>query len=81
MQGAPPSPLVNFIPLLLLGATFGIFSAFLAGRKGKSRLLWFFLGCVPLASFLPVIWLASLPDIGLLRRIEALEASGIKPEA
>jgi hypothetical protein len=71
----PPAPglIAVLVPWLLCGLIMGPVMATIAKRKGKSRLLWFFLAFIPIAGVFLAFILASRPDIALLDRIQRLE--------
>jgi hypothetical protein len=60
-------------PWLFLGLIMGSVLATIAKRKGKSPVLWFFLGFIPLVGFFLAFILASRPDAALLDRVRRLE--------
>jgi hypothetical protein len=64
--------LMAFLPLLLIGTIFAVVIFLIACRKRCSR-AWGLMGYVPLSNFITLIYVASLPDRGLLDRLEKLE--------
>ena len=69
---APAAALLSLLPLLLAMGIVAIIIFFMASRKGKSR-AWTFLGMIPLANMLILIWLASLTDKAVLDTLEELK--------
>jgi hypothetical protein len=65
--------LISLVPWLLMWISCGIFSVFLAKRKGKSPLGSFFLCIIPLVNVLWLLYLASLIDIETKKTIEKLQ--------
>ena len=74
MEAIPaPNLFVSLIPWLFMWITTGVFSLFIAKRKGKSPVASFFLCLIPLVNVLWLIYLASLCDIEIKNTIEKLK--------
>ncbi len=71
-NGSEGSGFAGFIPLIIMGAIFGLTLRSIAKRKGKNEWLWFFAGFVPGWNLFGGIWLASLPDVSVTEAISSL---------
>ena len=63
------SGIASFIPLILIGVVWGIFNAGIAGRKGRNKVLFFFLSIIPVSWVFISIYLASLTDKDVLEKL------------
>jgi len=70
----PPPGIVSFLPMFLIGIIFFFFLLRMARRKGKSWFVAFF-AFVPFVNVFYALWLASLPEESILKRIDELERS------
>ena len=61
--------IASFIPLILIGVVWGIFNASIAGRKGRNKVLFFFLSVIPVLWVFISIYLASLTDKDVLEKL------------
>jgi hypothetical protein len=61
------------VPFVLIGIIVGTVLARIAKRKARNPVLWFFIGWFPFFGWFAGIYLASLPDAELLRRLWKLE--------
>ena len=71
-QTPPPSGIFAFLPLFLIGILLFVFLVRIARRKGKSPVVALF-AFVPIVNGFYALWLCSLPDEAVLKRLEALE--------
>ena len=61
------------IIMLICGLPYVVFVGFIAARKGKSVSLFCLLCFIPLVNVVASIWLASLTDAAISRRLADLE--------
>ena len=61
------------IIMLICGLPYVVFVGFIAARKGKSVSLFCLLCFIPLVNVVASIWLASLTDAAVARRLADLE--------
>jgi len=61
--------IASFIPLVLIGVVWGVFNASIAGRKGRNKVLFFFLSIIPVLWVFISIYLASLTDKDVLEKL------------
>jgi hypothetical protein len=72
-RGMPMQTFLQFIPLLLISLVIGIFMAVAASKVGRSPVLWFILGAIPVVNFF-FIWIATWSVIiELYRKLKAME--------
>lgn len=70
--------LVQFVPLLTVSAIIGILMAVAASKVGRSPVLWFILGAIPLVNFF-FVWIATWSVlIDLHRKLEALQRPSVR---
>jgi hypothetical protein len=61
--------IASFIPLILIGVVWGVFNASIAGRKGRNKVLFFFLSIIPVLWVFISIYLASLTNKDVLEKL------------
>src|SRR5215469_7305174 len=78
-RGMPMETFIQFVPLLLISFVIGIFMAVAATQVGRSPVLWFILGAIPIVNFL-FIWIGTWSVIiELYQKLKALERPASRP--
>jgi F0F1-type ATP synthase assembly protein I len=67
-----PSPLLQFIPLILLSLPIGFLANRLAKDKGRNVIAWTILGFIPIINFMMIWYFAGAKDKLLHAKIDRL---------
>jgi hypothetical protein len=75
-----PTPLLGFLPILLLSIPLALVLYFLAERKGQNAPLYLLIGLIPLVNWLATVYLVGAPDLVLHAKIPADTFAGTHPK-
>jgi len=66
------SPLLQFVPFVVLSLLFGIVAFLLARDKGRNVTLWTILGILPMVNFICIWYFVGASNVRLERKVDEL---------
>lgn len=76
-----PSPILQFIPLMVISLVLGFVAHKLAKDKGRNVLTWTVLGFLPIVNFMCAWYFVGASNLRLERKLDALLAAQGKDPA
>lgn len=68
------SPLFSIMPMIIMAIPIAIFNLKIAKRKGKSPLLFFVIGVIPMVNIFAFLYLISLTDKEVIDTIQMIRS-------